>query len=75
MLFNILLLSFQDPRFNVEVDKRTGYRTQSLLCMPINDQEGEVLGVAQIMNKTDGSQVFTQADEKVLNLIIPSVFV
>jgi CRP-like cAMP-binding protein len=34
-----------DPRFNPDVDKRTGYRTGSILCGPINNLQGETLGV------------------------------
>ena len=55
----------QDPRFNQEVDKQTGYRTRNILCMPILNYEGEIMGVAQIMNKTDGEAAFTTEDEKV----------
>ena len=55
----------QDSRFNKEVDKKTGYHTKSLLCMPILNYDGEVLGIAQIMNKTNGSGEFTAEDEKV----------
>ena len=54
----------QDPRFNQEVDKQTGFRTRNILCMPILNYEGDIMGVAQIMNKTDG-QAFTTDDEKV----------
>jgi len=46
------------------VDKQTGFRTRNILCMPILNYEGEIMGVAQIMNKTDG-QSFTTEDEKV----------
>jgi len=57
----------QDPRFNKIVDKKTGYHTTSILCMPILDYEDEVVGVAQIMNKMVGGSlaVFTQSDEQV----------
>ena len=64
----ILIVSFslfKDPRFNKEVDKKTGYRTKSILCMPILDYDGQVLGIAQIMNKTDDSDEFSPDDEKV----------
>lgn len=40
--------SFQDDRFNHDIDARTGYKTRSLLCMPIKDCNGEVIGVAQV---------------------------
>ena len=39
-----------DPRFNPAVDARTGYRTQSLLCVPLR-AEGRVVAVAQLLNK------------------------
>lgn len=32
----------QDPRFNKEVDRQTGYHTKSLLCKPVKNNEGEV---------------------------------
>jgi len=58
----------QDPRFNKIVDKKTGYRTTSILCMPILDYEDEIIGVAQVMNKMAGENqpgVFTKEDEQV----------
>ena len=55
----------QDTRFNKEVDKKTGYLTKSLLCMPIFNYDGDVIGIAQIMNKKDGSHEFGNADEEV----------
>ena len=60
-----VLIRSQDDRFNKAVDKKTGYHTKSILCMPILNYEGEVIGVAQIMNKTDGTPEFTQQDEDV----------
>ncbi|XP_029110341.1 cGMP-specific 3',5'-cyclic phosphodiesterase isoform X1 [Scleropages formosus] len=57
--------AYEDPRFNAEVDQITGYKTQSILCMPIKNHREEVVGVAQAINKkcgTDGS--FTEQDEK-----------
>lgn len=59
-------LSLQDERFNREVDIQTGYRTKALLCMPIKDAAGDVIGVAQVINKLGGEQQsFTSIDEKV----------
>ena len=43
---NYLYLFFQDSRFNQEIDKKTGYRTRSILCMPIQDHEGEVQNIS-----------------------------
>ena len=41
----------QDARFDPAMDKRTGYRTQSLLCMPVADRSGRVVAVIQAINK------------------------
>ncbi|XP_023938951.1 dual 3',5'-cyclic-AMP and -GMP phosphodiesterase 11 isoform X1 [Bicyclus anynana] len=56
--------AYKDERFNHDIDQQTGYKTRSLLCMPIKDINGEVIGVAQVINKqSDGP--FTTYDEKV----------
>lgn len=44
---------------------QTGYKTKALLCMPIKDSSGEVIGVAQVINKLGGESCFTENDEKV----------
>lgn len=62
----------QDPRFNNEIDMLTGYKTRSMLSMPIKDLNGEVIGVAQVINKIgskDRYEAFTDSDEKVLVLL------
>jgi hypothetical protein len=41
----------QHPAFNPEVDKKTGFRTRSVLTMPVKDQAGKVLAVVQVINK------------------------
>ncbi|KAK0069577.1 3 5-cyclic phosphodiesterase pde-5 isoform X1, partial [Biomphalaria pfeifferi] len=53
--------AYKDPRFNPEVDIRTGYKTKSILCMPIFIR-GVVIGVVQMVNKRNGT--FTKADEQ-----------
>lgn len=58
--------AYQDPRFNSEVDLKTGYKTHSILSMAIKDQNGEVIGVAQTVNKFGGKdEPFDEKDEKV----------
>lgn len=44
--------AYADSRFNQEIDKKTGYLTQSLLCVPIRNQE-KILGVIQMINKVE----------------------
>uniref|UniRef100_A0A3P9KMB4 Phosphodiesterase n=1 Tax=Oryzias latipes TaxID=8090 RepID=A0A3P9KMB4_ORYLA len=57
--------AYEDPRFNAEVDLITGYKTQSILCLPIKNHRGEVVGVAQAINKTCGDDgAFTEQDQK-----------
>eukprot|EP00743_Colponemidia_sp_Colp-15_P004168 GILK01004497.1.p1 GENE.GILK01004497.1~~GILK01004497.1.p1 ORF type:complete len:1128 (-),score=222.57 GILK01004497.1:290-3673(-) len=42
---------YSDPRFNPEVDKRTGYVTRNMLCAPLKSSAGAVIGVMQVVNK------------------------
>lgn len=46
--------AYEDPRFNSEIDQKTGYKTKNILSMPICNYEGDVIGVAQIINKKSG---------------------
>ncbi|MGD0281339.1 MAG: GAF domain-containing protein [Dissulfurispiraceae bacterium] len=56
--------AYKDKRFNREVDQRTGYNTRSVLCAPIKTAKGEVIGVAQALNKKKGR--FTDEDLELL---------
>ena len=42
--------AYLDERFNPDVDRQTGYRTKSVLCLPIISKEN-VIGVMQMINK------------------------
>ncbi|MDR3419494.1 MAG: adenylate/guanylate cyclase domain-containing protein [Nevskia sp.] len=64
---------YRDPRFNPEVDRRTGFRTRSILCMPIVNKKGERLGVTQVLNKREGS--FTLRDEQRLRAFTAQIAV
>jgi putative nucleotidyltransferase with HDIG domain len=57
--------AYDDPRFNPEPDKRSGYRTKSLLTFPMTGQNGRVIGVFQVVNK-NGAGTFTVEDEETL---------
>ncbi|MDA2939305.1 GAF domain-containing protein, partial [Acidobacteria bacterium AH-259-A15] len=54
--------AYKDSRFNPEVDQCTGYRTKSVLCGPVKNLQGEIVGVIQVINKKEG--VFGEEDEK-----------
>lgn len=56
--------AYADQRFSPDTDKRTGYRTQSILCAPIWSLAGEILGVVQVVNKLKGT--FAEDDEAVI---------
>lgn len=58
---------YSNPHFNPEVDKKTGYHTRSLLCGPMRDSKGEVLGVFQVLNKLDGA--FQEEDKELLEAV------
>ncbi len=53
--------AYVDPRFNKAVDRTTGYRTRSILSIPLLGRNGEPVGVMQLLNKQGG--VFDRNDE------------
>ena len=68
--------AYNDDRFDPATDKRTGYRTRSILCMPVFEPVGQEedrrrLGVIQVLNKKDG--VFTEEDEALLEALSSQV--
>lgn len=54
--------AYAEPLFNRAVDEETGFRTRNILAVPLRDSKGEVFGVAQLLNKTDGD-AFDLEDE------------
>jgi adenylate cyclase len=58
--------AYADLRFNPAFDKRTGYFTRSILCVPIVNKQGKTIGVTQVLNKKGGP--FTAEDEKRLKV-------
>jgi K+-sensing histidine kinase KdpD len=59
--------AYNDPRFNPEVDKKSGYRTNNMLTMPMRNRDGKTIGVFQMLNKKGGP--FTPSDEEFLNAL------
>lgn len=55
---------YEDPRFNPSVDKKTGFVTKSILCVPVTNDSGDVIGAYQVINKMseDGESGFTEQD-------------
>jgi HD-GYP domain-containing protein (c-di-GMP phosphodiesterase class II) len=54
--------AYKDKRFEAEIDKQTGYRTKSVLCVPMLNRNGVVIGVLQALNKAQGA--FSSQDEE-----------
>lgn len=61
---------YEDERFNPEVDKQTGYQTRSILCIPVTNSRGEVIGAYQAINKMDdkGYWYFDERDQSRLTM-------
>ena len=53
--------AYADLRFNPSFDRSTGYFTRSILCVPIINKNGKVIGVTQALNKKNG--FFSDEDE------------
>ena len=53
--------AYDDHRFNREHDQATGYRTRSILCLPLINHENRVIGVLQALNKRDESAIRSRA--------------
>ncbi len=60
--------AYTDPRFNPDFDKKTGYRTRSILCMPMMSGSGNFVGVIQVLNKK-GGRGFDKRDESLLEAL------
>ncbi|OHS92678.1 3'5'-cyclic nucleotide phosphodiesterase family protein [Tritrichomonas foetus] len=58
--------AYEDSRFNRATDLATGYRTLTLLCVPIFDEKGGIRGVTEMINKIDGT--FTEEDERMIKI-------
>lgn len=58
---------YADPRFDRSQDQRSGFRTRSMLCVPIRNRDGKTVGVLQLLNKLQGS--FGEKDLRFLDAI------
>jgi signal transduction histidine kinase len=60
--------AYGDPRFQSEIDRRTGFRTRSMMVVPMRNNQGRVIGVIQVLNKC-AAAAFTADDEALLHAI------
>lgn len=74
MLNNEILITndpYNDCRFNQDVDNSSGYKTKSILTMPVTNADGVVIGAYQAINKIDldgNAEDFSDDDVKRLSL-------
>lgn len=59
--------AYNDARFQPGVDLQTGFDTRNMLCQPVRNQDGEIIGVVQVLNRAEGS--FSDRDENLLSAI------
>jgi serine phosphatase RsbU (regulator of sigma subunit) len=64
--------AYDDPRFDPSFDRKSGFRTHSVLCAPIRGRDGRLLGVLQTLNRRGGGP-YTLEDEKLLRAICSQV--
>jgi putative ABC transport system ATP-binding protein len=63
--------AYEDERFDPSVDRSTGYRTRGVLCIPLLNSENRVFGVAQILNKRNGSPFDADDERRFREFIAP----
>ena len=61
--------AYQDPRFDRRWDDKSGFVTTSVLCQPLRNREGDIIGVAQAINKAGGAY-FSIDDEIMMRTIM-----
>jgi phosphoserine phosphatase RsbU/P len=58
--------AYEDARFEPEIDRLLGFTTRQLLCLPIRNEAGGIVGVLELLNKAMG---FTGEDEAFLDAL------
>jgi len=56
--------AYADPRFEPFGDRATEYRTNTILCIPLRDRQGQVFGVAHAINRLDGAPFDARDEER-----------
>ena len=59
---------YKDDRFNRDIDKQTGYRTKSMMVIPMFDKDREIIGAFQVINHQGDEGVFDKRDMERLML-------
>jgi sigma-B regulation protein RsbU (phosphoserine phosphatase) len=59
--------AYADPRFNQDIDKQTGFRTRNLLTFPLENNDNDLMGVLQALNKR--GDAFGSTDEELARVL------
>ncbi|MBW2257921.1 MAG: GAF domain-containing protein, partial [Deltaproteobacteria bacterium] len=59
--------AYRDARFDQSWDQDSGYRTRSLICVPLRNKDDRVVAVIQCLNKAHG--FFTDHDRELLRAV------
>lgn len=59
--------TYKDTRFNLDVDRRTGFRTKNILCVPVFNRTDKCIGTLEVLNRTSGD--FANEDAEFLKSI------
>jgi HD-GYP domain-containing protein (c-di-GMP phosphodiesterase class II) len=57
--------------FGISYDKSTGYRSKSMLTVPMQDHKGEILGVVQLINRKNDRSSRIHSEEDADRCVIP----
>jgi adenylate cyclase len=60
--------AYSDKRFNPDIDKKTGYVTKNILCVPLRTLKGVVIGVCEVLSKKEGQ--FSDKDLELLEAVV-----
>jgi serine phosphatase RsbU (regulator of sigma subunit) len=58
--------AYDDPRFEPDIDRKLGFKTEQLLCLPIRNEADAIIGVLQLLNKAES---FNEEDEAFLDAL------
>ncbi|MBB6636102.1 HD domain-containing protein [Cohnella thailandensis] len=60
--------AYADPRHNSDNDKKSGYVTKSMITIPFRNNDGNIIGAYQAINKLTAAETFTTKDMELLSL-------
>jgi len=63
---------YKDERFSPDIDQKTGFRTKTILAVPVVDKSNNIIGVIEVLNKRN-RKGFSKKDEEVLELFCSEV--